>query len=189
MTQLEAINEILLSINEMPLTNEEFEAGGLDTIQTCILARTYLDISRKEILSNNYIFNSFTMSLVPNISGYIIIPEGYLYVNADDDNIIIRDNKLYDKTEESFIFEEPVSITVYEDYDIEDIPQQVSNYIVKKASLMAYSAMIGDANGINIKSNLLAIAKVDANKYKIKQSNTNVLENTHVTTFLDRSSL
>ena len=187
MQEREAINEVLININELPLDDSDVVAD----INIAIVVSKVLDISRKQILGQGWNFNRTTRDLVPNIDEYIIIPKSFLSVDgaSDTDNYTVRDSKLFDKTEISFRFTSPVSCEIIEDIVFDDIPYAFANYIVKSASLMAYSNIIGDANGVQIRSLQLKEARVDAIRTDANEMDGNLLTSTYITGLADKTSL
>jgi len=74
----DAVNEILLSLNELPLDVED----AIEDIQIAIVVDTELQIAKKKILAKGWYFNTINMSLVPNIEGYIAIPFSFLSIDG-----------------------------------------------------------------------------------------------------------
>lgn len=187
MQEREAINEILVNINELPLDDEDVIAD----INIAIIANTFLNVARKEVLSYGWNFNSLNLTMYPNTSGYIVVPDSILSIDptTDTSTIIVRDYKLYDNAEQSFIFEEPVECDIIDDVSFDDIPFVVANYIIKLAVLNTYSNQIGDTKGIDIRAKLLQSAKVEALRDDANKHDGNILTSTFATTLLDRTSL
>lgn len=187
MNRRDAINEILLSINEMPLEVED----SVDDIQTAKIVDSQLEISKKNILSQGWFFNTLTRSLKPDLSGYIPIPSTFLSVDGGDNNpsITVRDQKLFDKTELTYRFEDSIECVIVEDMDFDDIPFVVADYIVKVASLNTYINVIGNTDDINVRTQMVAMSKLEALRENARNIDGNILEAEFVTTLLDRETL
>lgn len=187
MTEREAINEILLNVNELPLDDTD----NVEDISIAAIADKFLTIARKQVLGYGWYFNTLEMTLYPNTSNYIVIPTSYLSVDgtSDSDPYTVRDYKLFNKSTNSFIFETGVTCYVVDDVAFDDIPYSIANYIIKIASFNAYSNRIGDANGMNIRANLMKEAKVDAIRDNANKIDGNVLTSAESTALLDRTSL
>ena len=187
MTLREAVNEILLNINELPLDDTDI----IEDINVAIFADKFLDISRKHILSKGWYFNSVTYTLTPNVSGYIVIPKSFLSIDSstDSEELVNRDWKIYDKANATYIFTEPKTLDVIEDIVFDDIPYSVANYIVKSASLMAYSNIVGDVSGIQSRAAVLQQVKADALREDANKMDGNILSTPYATTLLDRTSI
>lgn len=187
MTEREAINEILLNVNELPLDDTDV----VEDISIAVIANKFLDIARKQVLNYGWYFNTLEITLYPNTSSYIVIPTTYLAVDgsSDTDEYTVRDYKLFNKATNSFIFEDGVSCIVVDDVVFDDVPYAIANYIIKIASFNAYSNRIGDANGMSIRANLMKEAKIDALRDNAHKLDGNVLTGAETTALLDRTSL
>lgn len=187
MNYRDAVNEVLLALNELPLDPED----NLEDIPTALLVGKELDIATKKILSEGWEFNTLTMSFYPNEEGNIVVPSTYLQADGTEDNpeIIIRDWKCFNKETNSFKFESPIPLKVVDDVVFDDIPFPVANYIVQKASLKAYIDIIGNTEDVNIRRVELQEARVEALRYDARTSDTNILSKQYATDLLNMGSL
>jgi hypothetical protein len=183
----EAINYILVSINEMPLDDTDV----IEDVSMAVIANAHLNNAKKSILAKGWYFNTTSMSLVPNTLGYIVIPSNFLSVDGGDaePNLTVRDWKLFDKSEFIFKFDSNKDVEVIEDIPIDDIPFLTADYIVKMASLMAYTSIFGDANGISIRRYDVNDARIEAIREDANNYDGNLLEDDHSSTLLDKTSL
>ena len=183
----DAINEILLSLNELPLDISD----AVEDVPIAIVANQSLTIARKKILSKGWYFNTVTMSLVPNTEGYISIPLSFLSVDGGDaePDLTVRDWKLFDKALLTFQFEDNKEVEVIEDLPFDDLPFSVANYIVAIASLQSYTDIIGDEAGVRVKSLAVNEAKIDAVRDDANNQDGNLLSDAHSTGLLDRTAL
>lgn len=187
MNKRDAINEILLSLNELPLDIDDL----VEDVKTAVIVDKELDIARKKILAKGWYFNTTTRNLVPDTNQKIVIPDTFLSVNGgtDNPNITVRDWKLFDKEEMSFVFDSSVSVDVIEDIVFDDIPFSVADYIVQMASLRAYINIIGNSEDVNVRREEINSARLLALREDANNRNGNVLDSTFVTTMLDKESL
>ena len=187
MTERQAINEILININEIPLDDDDI----IEDINIAVVADKFLEVARKQVLIEGWEFNSITLTLYPNTGGYIPIPNSFLSVDASTDSlsIVMRDRKLFDKTNSTHIFEEGVSMDIIEDIVFDDIPYACANYIVKIASLAAYSNIIGDVAGMEMRGKSMQLAKINSVRDEANKIDGNILSSTYATTLLDRTSI
>lgn len=183
----DAINEILLSINEMPLDIED----SVDDIQTAKIVESQLNIVKRNILSRGWFFNKTTRSLKPDLSGYIPIPSTFLSVDGGDDYpyVTVRDQKLFDKSELTYKFDESIECEIIEDMIFDDIPFIIADYIVKTASLYTYINVIGNTDDISVRNQMMQMSKLEAIRENARNIDGNILEHTFVTTLLDRENL
>jgi hypothetical protein len=187
MNRRDAVNEILLSLNEMPLDIED----SVEDIQTAKIVDSQLEITKRNILSQGWFFNTTTRDLKPDLSGYIPLPSTFLSVDGGDNysNVVTRDQKLFDKSELTYKFDEPIECVVIEDIYFDDIPFVIADYIVKSASLSSYINIIGNTDDVAIRSQLVQLSKLEAIRENARNYDGNILDSSFVTTLLDRESL
>ncbi len=184
MNKRDAINEVLLNLNELPLD----VADAVADIQIAIIAEQWLDISVRRILKQGWNFNTLTMKLNPNTDGYISIPRTHLSVDSVKGDIVVRDWKLFDRDTLSFVFTEGVICEVISDITFDDIPYHVADLIVETASLKAYINVIGNSGDVAIRREDVNTAKVSALREEANSIDGNMLEHEDISTILDRTS-
>jgi len=170
LTTREAINEILQNLNEPVL---DITDAVID-VPTAIVVEAQLDIARKRILAKGWNQNTVTMSLVPNTSGYIVIPSTFYSVNTISD-YVVRDHRLYDVVNNSFIFKDPVQATVINDIQFDAIDFLIADYIIQEASLKAYINIRGAGNDASLRANELKQARHEALRSNAATINGNLL--------------
>lgn len=180
----DAINEILLSLNELPLDITDL----VEDIGIAVIVDKELGIARKKVLSEGWYFNVLNRTLVPDIQGYIVVPQTFLSVDGAS-NIMVRDWKLFDSSAKTFKFEDPVNVDVIEDIVFDDIPFHIANYIVQMASLQAYINVVGNSDDIVLRRNSLQAARIEAIRDAARKKDGNLLENQDATDRLDRVGL
>lgn len=139
---LGAINILLQTINELPIETTDDLANST----TAQLAEMTINEIKKEVLSEGWHFNSDkNYPFPPDVSGYISIPYNVLDIIASNGkNYIMRDWKLYDKDNFSFIFDEAVECDVVWDMDFNSLTHPIRRYITIKASRVFQARTIGD---------------------------------------------
>ena len=87
------------------------------------------------------------MSLSPvDYGNYVIeVPENILKIDASNDNkeVVRRGDRLYDKENHTFYFEEGIECDIVWFLEFEDLPQVVRDYITIKASRIYQSKIVG----------------------------------------------
>ena len=148
-TQLSAVNEILGSIGQAPVT-------VLDQTnpEVAFAFNTLMDISR-EVQAEGWSFNrEYEYPVTPDTSGYIAIPVNVLQMDLSKSafntayDTIIRDGKLYDKLNHTFTWDTTVTykVDVLWMFDFDDLPQPFRDYITAKAATRAAIRLVGDVN-------------------------------------------
>jgi uncharacterized radical SAM superfamily Fe-S cluster-containing enzyme len=151
MTELEGVNIALQTVGEMTLTTAS-------TIASVYEAKTALEIlteTRKTILTEGFNCNTdYEWELTADASGYIAIAANILRVVSSDHtkDYIMKDNKLYDKENNTFKFDagsiHKVNIVWLLDFD--DIPHTIAYYIAVRASRIVYQRLIGATDIIRV---------------------------------------
>jgi len=178
-----AINEVLISINELPLD----ETDNIEDVNSAILIKEELLRAKREVLLEGWNFNTLLLNLSPNSNGYIILPESFLFVySKKNKNITMRDWKLFDKAKQSFIFDKPEECVIIQDVSFDDIPYPVMNYIIKKAILKSYITIIGSSDELKYKYADIKNAKKEAMKYEARTIRGNLYEDEYIVSLSSR---
>lgn len=136
MTYLEAINTLLQSVGEYPISSlEDLEFGE------GVMAKSELDRVNREVQSRGWWFNSEGARYVPNIKGEIDLPPNVLSVDDGKGEVINRGKKLYDRKNKTLKFEEPVECEVIIGLTWDELPELVKNYITIR-SVRSYSSKV-----------------------------------------------
>jgi len=145
-TQLQAVNTMLTSIGQAPIT-------GLDQANPEIATATLiLDNVKEEVLGEGWNFNSEKgYTLLADSNGDMYVPPGILNlsVNQEDNYYRVRavqkNGKLYDTLAHSFNWgvNSSVSLDVVWDYEFEDIPSVFQSYIIQRAARVFAGRTVG----------------------------------------------
>lgn len=146
MTELDAVNELLMSIGQAPVST--LQVSGIRDVN--IAKAELLKVSRR-VQSRGWNFNTDeNYELSPDVDGHIAIPNGALKVDPSDkrSNYVLRrhDTKglvLYDRDERTFVFSEPVECDVVWGFEFEDLPETARAYIATSAGRKFQSRVVG----------------------------------------------
>jgi hypothetical protein len=179
MTELEGVNITLQTIGELTLTT----ASNIVDVYEAQTALDILTETRRTILTEGFNCNTDTdWELTADSNGYIAIPPSMLRVESQTEDYMMKDNKLYDKKNHTFIFVASSihKVDVIWDLDFDDIPHTVAYYIAIKASRLAYQRLIGSTDIIRVLMDDEQKAKekmiehdADTRNYNIFDSNAN----------------
>lgn len=140
---LYSVNVMLQMINELPI-NDDVE---LAEIQEAQLASSVLIETKKEVLAEGWDFNFDENYEFPQDSeGYINIPANVLDITSKDGNIIMRDWRLYNKTDKTAIFTEPQTMDVKWDLDFNSLSHPIRNFITIRAARKFQARTVMDTN-------------------------------------------
>lgn len=146
MTELEAVNEMLMSIGEAPVNT--LAVTGISDVN---IAKAELVKVSRRIQSRGWNWNTDDdYEIAPDIDGICIVPDGALKVDATDytANIVQRRHPekgmaLYDRDAKSFTFTEPVSCKVVWGFAFEDLPETARAYVATAAGRKFQSRVVG----------------------------------------------
>ena len=135
MTELEAINQMLATIGEAPVTDIEIGNPEVD------LALVTLNQVSREVQAEGWRFNhEHNYSLAPNTDGVILLPGGIINISSSPWrgqsrlDLVVRDGKIYDRRTGSFQFAGPIQVNVTFLYGFEDLPLPFQSYVTPRAS-------------------------------------------------------
>lgn len=169
--KLRGVNRLLKTIGEPPLLNEDdfllsYEAQ---------LAEKQIDETKEEVLEKGFKFNTNpTVVLAPDINGYIVIPPSALFVNTNDEDLTIKEGMLYDRANNTLLFNESKTVTIVYNQDFDYIPSAIQEYILAKSSYIFQRDNINDPTSNNALEKALKEAEKELNIYKIKQAGVNI---------------
>jgi hypothetical protein len=161
--ELQAVNEILASIGQAPVTTIEAQtityedgstAEAVINPEVAIAYETLLQVSR-EVQAEGWTFNKeFEYTLTPDANGYLFITGSMLQVDLSDTitndgfDTVIRNGRLYDKIEHTDVWDttQTYDVDVVWYYDFADLPQVFKDYITARAATRCAIRLIGDVN-------------------------------------------
>jgi len=143
MTKLDAINRLLRAV-QAPDLNALTEENLTYEQQIAI---DIFEQTNTFVQGLGWWFNTFKISLQPDINGNIPIPSDYLFVDPVDptENYIVVNGKLYDVDNQTFDFsdKESVELEVVLLIDFEKLPIPAQEYIVTKAEMEMQAKIFG----------------------------------------------
>ena len=140
---LASVNVMLQMINELPISDDV----ELAEILEAQLASSVLIETKKEILAEGWDFNKDEAYDFPQDSeGFISIPANVLDISSTDGDIIMRNWKLYSKSDQSSIFTEPQSMSVIWDLDFNSLSHPIRNFITVRAARKFQARTVMDTN-------------------------------------------
>ena len=146
MTELDAVNELLMSIGQAPVST--LEVSGLRDVN---IAKQELSKVSRRVQTEGWNFNTDSgYELSPDIDGHILIPNGVLKVDPTNktENYVLRrhDTKglcLYNRDDRTFVFTEAVECDIVWGFAFEDMPETARAYVATSAGRKFQSRVIG----------------------------------------------
>ena len=177
-TELSAVNSILGSIGQSPITQLKDTTTGalISTNPEISFIYNLLVETTKDVLNEGWHFNTeYGIKISPDANKEITIPSSYLRYDVHEGqtsrllDVVKRGNKLYDKVKHTFEFKNDVLVDATYLYDFEDIPSAFQRYIIAKASTRAATQLVGDANLAKLLQNQEAITRAIVMEYDTQQ--------------------
>jgi len=159
--ELPAINEILASVGQAPVTT--LDQTNPDV---AIAYNTLLTVSR-EVQAEGWTFNTeFNVKKTTDANKEFVIPNNYLQIDLSynstnsSKNVVRRrkpgepNTKLYDKYNHTYEITSEASgdieLDIVFNYDWIDLPIPIQDYIVAKSAALVSSRIVGDSNQYKI---------------------------------------
>lgn len=160
MTELQAINQMLAAVGQMPVTSIDLDQDENPTNPDVAMAQETLNQVSREVQAEGWSFNrEYRYPFTPNTSDEILIPSNVLQLdlcreefgNLNKDAIRRVDSsddkaKLYDKTAHTFKWSGIQYCDVMWLFGWEELPAPIVDYIINKAAAVFAQRIIGDAN-------------------------------------------
>lgn len=146
LTQLDAVNMMLSSIGQAPVSS--LNVSGIRDVS---IAKLSLDNVTREVLLRGWNFNTdYDWPLVPDANGKILVPATVLDIDPCDVNVdvVVRYEtgvqRLYDREHRTFVFTaDSVDVNVTWAFPFEEVPEAARSYIATRAARIFQSQVIG----------------------------------------------
>ena len=148
MTEIQAVNMMLTTIGEVPISNLDDLAG----LQDASMARDILTNTSRAVQSKGWTFNlEFNVSRTPKNNGQIELGSNVLRVDSvskvrsSTSDIVERARKLYDreKNTHQFTLGEAVKIDQVIFLAFADLPEAARRYIAVKSARIFHDRVVG----------------------------------------------
>lgn len=139
-TELEAVNAILASVGESPVTSLDGDFVDAE------LAQNLLTQVSRQTQAHGWSFNTEEeYPLAPNGEGKIILPSNTLKVKVvGSPEYVMRGSKLYNKAERTDVFTEAVEATIVFALPYEELPEALRQFLFMRAGRRFQDRLEGD---------------------------------------------
>jgi len=176
-TELSAVNSILGSIGQSPITTFKDSNGVIiNNNPEITFIYNILSETTKDILNEGWHFNTeHHIKLTPDPNGYITIPVNYLRYDLTDGqadrhmDLVKRNNRLYDLVNHTDVFDHDVELDVVYLYEFEDIPSVYQRYIIARASTRAATQLVANAELVKLLQGQEGLARAALMEYECNQ--------------------
>jgi len=174
-TELSAVNSILGSIGQSPVTDLEYENPEI-----ALVYRTLTEVSN-QCQAEGWVFNTeYRYPLVPDTNNEINIPINILQMDLSDTqsasmDVVKRDGKLYDKLNHTYTFTNPVEVDIVWRFPFEDLPHPFKQYITFRAARLTSAKLTGDEVLFKLLQEQESYARATCMEYECNQGDYNYL--------------
>ena len=172
-TELSAVNSILGSIGQSPITAINLTA--LQDPEVALVHNILMEVT-KDVQNEGWHFNQEDhVSRSPDANGNFLIPNNYLRFDVSDGlydrtrDVVKRGGKLYDKVEHTDVFTSDLYFDITYLFDFEDIPSAIQRYIIARASVRAATQVVSNADLVQLLQLEEAKTLASAKEYDCEQ--------------------
>ncbi len=153
-TELSAVNSILGSIGQSPITN--LSLTDLNNPEISFI-KNILDETNKNVQNEGWHFNKEDhVKREPNDNGNFLIPSDYLRFDVHDGlydrtrDVVRKDGKLYDNVLHTDVFTSELYFDITYLRAFTDVPPAIQRYIIARASVRAATQLVSNADLVKL---------------------------------------
>ena len=147
-TKLEAVN---WGLKELGFPQVASLSGAIGRDASIVL--TSLEEKTRDLCASGLWFARRTLTLTPNGSGYLIPPSNTLTIRrAENDGLsamvwredrpTLRQGKVYSIFRQSYVYTQPLTVTIFEALAFEDLPNEVRQHVMVAAALTTNGSIV-----------------------------------------------
>jgi len=175
-TELSAVNSILGSIGQSPVTSLDFTNPEISFIYN-LLTEVNIDVQNEGWEFNTELHVKFS----PDTNKHIVVPPNVLRYDIHDNqndrrlNVVTRSGRLYDKVEHTDEFENDVVLDVVTLYAFEDLPPVFRRYVIYRAAGRAATQLVANPELVQLLGTQEAQARAACLEYECEQGDHNFM--------------
>ena len=146
MTELEAVNTMLVTIGEQPVSSLDNLAG----LQDASIARQILSNISRAVQSKGWVFNlDLQVTYTPDSNGEINLGSNVIRIDTTSKvrsatkDIVERGGKLYDREKNTSVFTDTVKVDRVIVLNFDDLPEAARRYIATRAARVFHDRVVG----------------------------------------------
>ncbi len=146
MTELEAVNTMLVTIGEQPVSSLDNLAG----LQDASIARQILSNISRAVQSKGWVFNlDLQVTYTPDTNGEINLGSNVLRIDttskvrSSTKDIVERGGKLYDREKNTSIFTDSIKVDRVIVLNFDDLPEVARRYIATRSARVFHDRVVG----------------------------------------------
>ena len=146
MTELEAVNTMLVTIGEQPVSSLDNLAG----LQDASIARQILSNISRAVQSKGWVFNlDRQVTYTPDTNGEIVLGSNVLRIDttskvrSSTKDIVERGGKLYDREKNTSVFTDSIKVDRVIVLNFDDLPEAARRYIATRSARVFHDRVVG----------------------------------------------
>ena len=178
-TELSAVNSILGSIGQSPVTNITGDALLNPEIQFVV---NLLREVNKDVQSTGWTFNSeYRVKKSPDDNKHYVVPANAILYDISDGqidretNVVRRDGKLYDTIHQTNEFTQDFYFDIITLYAFTDVPPAIQRYIIARASMRAATQLVSNGDLVKLLQVEEQQARANALEFETEQGDHNFM--------------
>ena len=169
-TELSAVNSILGSIGQAPVTSLDFTNPEISFIHN-LLREVNVDVQNE-----GWSFNTeYHVTYSPDTNGYFVIPPNVIRFDVHDNqnikttDVVKRNGRLYDKYNHTDVFTSDLDLDVVTLYEFSDLPSVFQRYITYRAAGRAAAQLVANPQLVQFLGTQEAQARAACMEYECDQ--------------------
>ena len=174
-TELSAVNSILGSIGQSPITS--LTTGNAQANPEIAFIQTILSETNKNVQSEGWHFNKQDhLKVDPDTNGHFIIPANYLRYDVHDGlsdrtiDVRRKDGKLFDNVNNTEVFTKSLYFDITFLLAFTDVPPTIQRYIISRASVRAATQLVSNPDLVKLLQLEEAQTRAAALEYECEQA-------------------
>jgi len=182
-TELEAVNVLLASIGEAPVSQL---GSGLD--EEAIAASTLTEVSRAVQLKGWSWNTEENYPLTKNLIGEIYLPTNALKIDYQSTRYVTRGQRAYDKTAHTYTLDTNLKATIIFGLSWEELPEAMRSYVMYRAGRVFQGRQVGSQVLYEFTKQDEQDAWLILSSAEHENANLSLFDNAEIQHMLDRSS-
>ena len=178
-TELSAVNSILGSIGQSPITS--LSGTALQNPEISFI-KNLLDQVNRDVQTSGWHFNTqYRVKQSPDANGNYVVPQNSILYDISDGQIdrdtdVTKINgKLYDLVHQTDVFTKDYYFDIITLYKFADVPPAIQRYIIARASMRAATQLVSNADLVKLLQLEEEQAKANALNYETEQGDYNFM--------------
>ena len=178
-TELSAVNSILGSIGQSPVTN--ITGNALQNPEIAFVVNLLNEVN-KDVQTIGWTFNTeHKVKRTPDAQGNYVVPSNAIVYDISDGqidretNVVKRDGKLFDTINQTDVFTGEYYFDIVTLYPFTDVPPAIQRYIIARASMRAATQLVSNGDLVKLLQLEEQQARANALEYETEQGDHNFM--------------